>query len=217
MKFMEFQYKDIFVKVHTPFIVTRLVEENNVNREELVFANVIDIDSRVQAVFAQFHHAKKTNDVRFWISHAPRIGETDFDKSSFIVRPAGNYKHLSQREDDTFVTGIVVSEKALDRKDDGFIIFAWDGNILEKLFWAINRYYETPLLEEWTPYLLDQLIKDKHMVSLTLHDFADVFPHVVVYELLVGEDVLDQYISDGLKTGVISLIEDEEIQVKECI
>lgn len=93
---------------------------------ELVYANVIDIDSRVQAMFAQFHHSRKKSDVFFRISHAPRIGEKDYDKSSLYVYPSGKYKHMSLREDDTFVTGLVVSEKVLERQKDGYIIFAWD-------------------------------------------------------------------------------------------
>jgi hypothetical protein len=210
MKFMEFKHKDIYVKVHTPFIVTReIIEKEKKLREELVYANIIDIDSRVQAVFAQFHHARKSSDVSFELRYAPRIGEKDYDRSVFYVKPEGKYKHLSQREDETFVTGIVVSEKVLERQKEGFIIFAWDGKIMEKFFWAIDRYYETPLLEEWTSYLFNQLIKDKYFVPLTVHDFTGDYPDVVVYDLLVGEDILDGYISYGLSSGAIVLTEDE--------
>jgi hypothetical protein len=213
MKFMEFKHKDIYVKVHTPLIVTReVIEKEKKQREELVYANVIDIDSRVQAVFAQFHHARRASDVSFGLRHAPRVGEKIYDKSTFFVKPAGKYKHLSQREDETFVTGLVVSEKVLERQKDGFVIFAWDGNIQEKLFWAIDRYYETPLLEEWTPYLLDQLIKDKWFVPLTVHDFTGDYSKLVVYDLLVGEDVLDEYISYGLRTGALVLTEDDHLK-----
>lgn len=216
MKFMEFKHKDIYVRVHTPLIVTReVIEKEKKQREELVYANVIDIDSRVQAVFAQFHHARKSSDVSFFIRHAPRIGEKDYDKSSYSVKPIGKYKHLSQREDETFVTGIIASEKVLERQKDGFVIFAWDGLIQEKFFWAIDRYYETPVLEEWTPYLFDQLVKDNRFVPLTVHDFTGDYPDLVAYDLLVGEDVLDEYISHGLRTGAIVLTEDEHI--KEAI
>jgi hypothetical protein len=216
MKFLEFKHKDIYVKVHTSLIVTReVVEKEKKQREELVYANIIDIDSRVQAVFAQFHHARKASDVSFSLRYAPRIGEKDYDKTSFYVKPVGKYKHLSQREDETFVTGIVISEKVLSRQKDGLIIFAWDGNIQEKLFWAIDRYYETPLLEEWTTYLFNQLVKDNHFVPLTVHDFTNDYSNVVVYDLLVGEDVLDDYISYGLRTGAIVLTEDDH--VKEAI
>ncbi|MDH6674974.1 hypothetical protein M2277_005673 [Paenibacillus sp. LBL] len=216
MKFMEFKHKDIYVKVHTPLIVTReIYDGDKKQREELVYANVIDIDSRVQAVFAQFHHARKASDVSFGLRHAPRVGEKNYDKSSFYVKPVGKYKHLSQREDETFVTGIVVGEKVLERQKDGFIIFAWDGNIQEKFFWAIDRYYETPLLEEWTPYLFNQLINDNRMIPLTIHDFTGDYSELVVYDLLVGEEILDEYISYGLKTGLIVMTEDDH--VKEAI
>lgn len=208
MKFMEFIHKDIYVKVHTPLIVTREVYENEKKqREELVYANVIDIDSRVQAVFAQFHYAKRADDVSFWLHHAPRIGEKDYKKNTFIVKPKGKYKHLSQREDETFVTGIIVSEKVLERQTDGFIIFAWDGNIQEKLYWAIDRYYDTPFLEEWCSYLFEQLIKDKWMIPLTVHDFTGDYPQLVAYDLLLGEEKLDNYISDGIRTGALVLTE----------
>lgn len=210
MKFMEFKYKDLYVKVHAPLIVTREVIENGrKQREELIYANVIDIDSRVQAIIAQFHFGRKSSDVSFYISHAPYIGEKNFDKTTFVVRPTGKYKHLTQRENDTFVTGIIVNEKVLERQKDGFVIFAWDGNIQEKLFWAMDRYYETPLLEEWTDYLFNQLVKDNRFVPLTVRDFSGDYPDLVVYDLLVGEDILDDYISYGLKSGAIVLIEDE--------
>jgi len=216
MKFMEFKYKDLYIKVHTPLIVTREVIENNKKqREELIYANVVDIDSRVQAMIAQFHFGRKSSDVSFYLSHAPHIGEKNYDKSSFVVKPIGKYKHLSQRENDTFVTGIIVSEKVLERQKDGFVIFAWDGNIEEKLFWAMDRFYETPLLEEWTRYLFNQLVKDNRFVPLSVHDFSGDYPDLVVYDLLVDEDILDDYISFGLKTGAIVLIEDAH--VKEAI
>lgn len=211
MKHMEFKHKDVYVKVHTPLIVTRFDEE--AKQHDLVFANVIDIDSRVQAVFAQFHYAKKANDVYFMLRHAPRIGETGYDKSYWSVKPKGKYKHLSQRENETFVSGLIASERVLARQDEGFAIFAWDGNIHEKLFWAIDAYYETPLLEEWTPYLFDQLVKDRWLVPLVVHDFTGDYPDLVAFDLLVGEDVLDGYISFGLSNGRIHLTED----VKEAI
>ncbi|WP_054943635.1 hypothetical protein [Paenibacillus ihuae] len=206
MKHMEFSHKDIYVKVHTPLIVTRFDEESK--NHELVYANIIDIDSRVQAVFAQFHHSKKANDVYFLLRHAPRIGETGYDKSSWSVRPKGKYKHQSQRENETFVSGIVASERVLERREEGFAIFAWDGNIHQKFFWAIDAYYETPLLEEWAAYLFEQLVRDKGLVPLVVHDFTGDYPDLVAFDLLVGEDVLDEYISFGLSSGRIHLIED---------
>ncbi|MDN4067690.1 hypothetical protein QYF50_07260 [Paenibacillus vini] len=209
MKIMEFKHKDIYVKVHTPLIVTREVSDN---KEELIYASVIDIDSRVQAVFAQFHHAKKSDDVSFWVRHAPRIGETNFDKTSKVVKPVGKYKHLSQREDETFVTGVIVNEQVLERKPEGYIIFAWDGDIEEKLFWAIDRNYETPMLYEWTPYLLNRLITNKNLVPLNVHDYTGDYSKLVVFELLVGEEVLDEYISSGLKNGEIVLTEDNRLK-----
>ncbi|MFE5321537.1 hypothetical protein ACFQ88_22780 [Paenibacillus sp. NPDC056579] len=213
MKFMEFKHKDIYVRVHTSLIVTRVVMEKGKRlREELVYANIIDIDSRVQAVFAQFHHARKSSDVSFYLSYAPKIGEKNYDKTSFSVKPAGKYKHHSQREDETFVTGIIASEKVLERQNDGYVIVAWDGRIEEKLFWAIDRYYETPLLEEWTPYLFDQLVKDNRFVPLTVHDFSGDYPQLAAYELLVGEDVLDEMISYGLRTGAIVLTEEDPVK-----
>lgn len=206
MKLMEFRHKDIYVKVHTPLIVTK--DDVEKNMRFLVYANIIDIDSRVQAVFAQFHHAKKADEVIFYLTHAPRIGEKVYDRASMSVRPAGKYKHQSQREDDTFVSGLVVSERVLQRQSDGYIIFAWDGNIQEKLFWALDAYYETPLLEEWIPYLFQQLLLNGHMLKLTVHDFTGHYEQLEVYELLCGEDVLDELISYGLKTRKIELIED---------
>ncbi|KRF31677.1 hypothetical protein [Paenibacillus sp. Soil787] len=214
MKFMDFKHKDVYVKVHTPLIVTKRDEEKK--ETQLVYANIIDIDSRVQAMFAQFHHAKKANDVVLWIRHAPRIGEKEYDKSSFAIRPSGKYRHLSQREDDTFVTGIVANEMVLSRQNDVYMIFAWDGDILQKLFFAIDAYYESPMLEEWTPYLFNQLLKDKYLIPLTVHDFVGDYADLVAYELTAGEDVLDGYISYGLRTGAIQLTEDCDI-TKEAI
>ncbi|QHW35548.1 hypothetical protein GZH47_32190 (plasmid) [Paenibacillus rhizovicinus] len=212
MKHMSFQHKDIIVRVHTPLVVTRFVEKGQTH--ELVYANFIDIDSRVQAVFAQFHHSRKASDVSFSISHAPRIGETGYDKSYWSIKPNGKYKHQSQRENETFVTGLVASECVLERQKDSFAIFAWDGNIQQKLFWAIEAYYETPLLEEWTSYLFNQLVRDKWLVPLVVHDFTGEYRDLVAYELLVGEDVLDGYISSGIRSGRILLTEDDE---KEAI
>ncbi|PQP80294.1 hypothetical protein C0Q44_28180 [Paenibacillus sp. PCH8] len=211
MKFMEFRHKDIYVKVHSSLIVTREVfEKEKKLRDELVYANVIDIDSRVQAVFAQFHSARKASDVYFMLMHAPGIGEKNYDKSSFSVRPAGKYKHQSQREDETLVSGVVVSERALQRQQDGYIIFAWDGKIEEKLFWAMDSYYETPLLREWTAYLMDMLIEDKRFVPLTVYDFDGNYSELVVYDLIANEDVLDEYVTRGLQNGKITLTEIEQ-------
>lgn len=208
MKLMEFKHKDIYVKVHTPLMVTRYNEKTKYT--ELVYANVIDIDSRVQALFAQFHHSKKASDVYFIVRHAPRIGETDYDKSSLSIRPQGKYKHFSQRENETFVTGLVASERVLARQEEGYSIFAWEGNFIQKLFWAIDAYYETPMLEEWTQYLFNQLVHDKLLIPLTVHDFNGDYPDLVAYDLVAGEDVLDQYISTGLEKGYIQLTEDVE-------
>ncbi|WP_336788435.1 hypothetical protein [Paenibacillus sp. MMO-177] len=210
MKHMEFRHKDINVRVHTSLMVTRL---NGDQKHEMVYASIIDIDSRIQAVFAQFHHSRKASDVAFWIRHAPRIGEKEYDRSNLVVYPKGNYKHLSQRENDTFVTGLVASERVLSRTGEGFIIFAWDGNIHEKLYHAIDAYYETPMLEEWTPYLYRQLINDQLIVPLVVHDYIGDHPDLIAYELLAGEDALDSYISFGLRSGAIVLAED----VKEAI
>jgi hypothetical protein len=212
MKHMEFKHKDIYVKVHTSLIVTRVDEKSK--QHELVFANVIDIDSRVQAVFAQFHHAKKASDVYFSLRHAPRIGEQGYDKSSWSVRPKGKYKHQSQRENETFVSGLIASERVLSRQEEGLAIFAWDGNFQQKLFWAVEAYYETPLLEEWTAYLFNQLVRDNWLVPLVVHDFSGDYSDLVAYDLIVGEDVLDGYISFGLRNGKIHLTEDD---VKEAI
>lgn len=212
MKHMEFSHKDITVRVHTPLIVTRYDEEKKQN--EMVYANVIDIDSRVQAMFAQFHHARKTSDVYFMLRHAPRIGEQGYDKSSWTVRPKGKYKHQSQRENETLVTGLIASERVLERQADSYAIFAWDGNTHEKLFWAIEAYYETPLLEEWVPYLFNQLVRNKGLIPLVVHDFTGDYKDLVAYDLVVGEEALDEYISFGLRTGAIVLNEEE---VKEAI
>lgn len=214
MKHMEFKHKDIYVKTHTPLIVTRLDPESK--QKELVYAIVLDIDSRVQAMFAQFHHAKKANDVIFYLRHAPRIGEKDYDKTSMAVRPKGKYKHLSQRENETFVTGLISSERVLERQEGGMAIFAWDGNIQQKLFWAIEAYYDTPLLEEWLPYLYNQLLNDQGLLPLTVHDFTGDYPDLVAYDLVVGEDVLDGYISFGLQNGLIKL-EEDAIEGAGCI
>lgn len=209
MKHMEFIHKDINVRVHTPLIVTRLDDKQH---HELVYANVIDIDSRVQAVFAQFHHSRKVTDVSFWIRHAPRIGEKDYDRSQMSIRPQGKYKHQSQRENETLVTGLVISERVLSRQPEGYVIFAWDGNIHEKLFWAIEAYYETPMLQEWTSFLFNQLVKDQHLVQLVIHDFTGDYPDLVAYELLAGEEVLDGYITYGLRFGAINLTEDNNVE-----
>ncbi len=207
MRFMEFKHKDVYVKVHCSLVVTKRDPESKNNY--LVYTNFIDIDSRVQAVFAQFHHSRKAEDVSFRLFHAPRIGEKDYDRSSFYVKPFGKYKHLSQREDETLVTGIVASDRALSRQDQGYCIFAWDGNIHQKLFWAVDSYYETPMLEEWIPYLYHQLLRDGHLVPLDVHDFTGEYRNLVAYELLAGEDVLDEYVSYGLRTGAIQLVEDD--------
>lgn len=205
MRHMVFLHKDINVRVHTPLVVTRL---NDKEKHELVYASVIDIDSRVQAVFAQFHHSRKASDVFFRLRHAPRIGETEYDQSQMYVVPKGKYKHQSQREDDTFVTGLVASERLLSRQDDGYIIFAWDGQIHEKFFWAIESFYETPLLLEWVPYLFSQLVRDQHLIELAVHDFTGDYSTLVAYELLANEDVLDEYISAGLRFGAIQMNDD---------
>lgn len=211
MKFIEFRHKDIYVKVHTSLIVTReVMEKGKPLREELIYANVIDIDSRVQAVFAQFHHARKASEVYFIVKHAPGIGEKDYDKSTFSVRPAGRYKHQSQREDETLVSGVVVSEQALQRQKNSYIIFAWDGNIEEKLFWAVDSYYETPLLREWTVYLMEMLAEDERFVQLKVHDFDAQYPELAVYDLTADEDILDAYITRGLQNGRIILTETEQ-------
>lgn len=203
MKYMEFKYKDIYVKVHTSLIVTRYKAEQK--RKELVYANIIDIDSRVQAVFAQFSHLRKADDVYFYISHAPKIGEKEYDKSSWSVRPEGVYKFQSHRENETFVSGIVVNENVLSRRSSTFTIFAWDGNFQEKLFWAIEAYYETPMIEEWIPYIISKLQEDKLLVSLEIHDFTNDHPNLCAYDLLADEETLDHYLSEGLKSGQIVL------------
>lgn len=203
MRHMEFKYKDIYVKVHTSLVVTRLNEE--LKRTELVFARVIDIDSRVQAVFAQFSHLRKADDVYFTLRHAPRIGEKEYDRSSWSVRPEGDYKWQSQRENGTFVTGIVVNERILTRGSSGLTIFAWDGNIEEKLFWAIEAHYETPMLEEWIPFIISQLKKDKLLLPLDVHDFTGDNPSLCAYDFLADEEILDSYLSHGLKSGHIVL------------
>ncbi|MDK8193141.1 hypothetical protein QP794_23925 [Paenibacillus sp. UMB7766-LJ446] len=209
MKFMEFKHKDIWVKVHSSLVVTREVyEQQRKIREELIYANVIDIDSRVQAVFAQFHSARKVSDVTFGFSHAPSIGELDYDKSTFYLRPEGKYKHLSSRENETLVSGVVVNEKVLQRQHDGYIIFAWDGNFEEKLFWAIDRHYETPFLPEWTGYLMRRLLEESQLNVLKVHDFDGLYPELVVYELLVDDEVLDEHVSLGLRNGEIQIEED---------
>ncbi len=203
---MEFTHKDIYVKVHCSLLVTKY--DSTTKNNYLIYTNVIDIDSRVQAVFAQFHHAKKAEDVTFRFYHAPRIGEKGYDRSSFYIKPYGKYKHLSQREDETLVTGIVASERVLSRQDQGYCIFAWDGNIHERLFWAIDAYYETPMLEEWIPYLYLRLFQDGYLVQLDVYDYTGDYQNLVAFELLAGEEILDEYISYGLRTGAIQLVED---------
>ncbi|WP_039832825.1 hypothetical protein [Paenibacillus sonchi] len=205
MKHMEFKHKDVYVKVHTPLIITRLNEEKK--KTELVYANVIDIDSRVQAVFAQFSHLRKAEDVYFSLTHAPRIGEKNYDKSSWSVRPAGGYKCQSQRENETLVSGLIVSEQILFRSGDGLTILAWDGNFEEKLFWAIEAHYETPMLQEWIPYIISQLKQDKLLTPLTVHDFTGDFPLLSAYDLLAPEEILEDYLSKGLVNGNIHLTE----------
>ncbi|MBX4152488.1 Uncharacterised protein [Actinobacillus pleuropneumoniae] len=206
MKFMEFNHKDIYVRVHCSLLVTKY--DSDQKNHYLIYTNVIDIDSRVQAVFAQFHHAKKAEDVNFRIYHAPRIGEKPGEHSALYVKPYGKYKHLSQREDETLVTGIVASERVLSRQDQGYCIFAWDGNIHEKLFWAIDAYYETPLLEEWIPYLYQRLFQDGYLIPLDVRDYTGDYSKLAAFELLAGEDILDEYVSYGLRTGAIRLVDD---------
>lgn len=207
MKKMGFKHKDLYIQVHVPLFITRKADLGRNQRHELVYANLIDIDSRVQSMFAQFHHARKASDVIFFVSEAERIGEKLTDTTSFSVHPSGAYKHASLREDETFVSGVISSLKALERQESGYIFFAWDGQVLEKFFWAIDAVYNTPMLPEWTPYLYDVLLRDKHMIPLDVHDAEGDYPDLQAFELLVDEDVLDPIIEDGIRSGHISIPE----------
>lgn len=208
MKHMEFKYKDVYVKVHTSLVISRFNEGKK--QSELVYTNIIDIDSRVQAVFAQFSSLRKKDDIFFVLKHAPKIGEKEYDRSTWYLRPEGRYLHQSQRENETLVTGIVVSERILSRGAAGLTIIAWDGNLEEKLFWAIEASYESPVIQEWIPYIISRLRADKLLVPLDIHDYNGNYPLLCAYDFLADEDTLDDYLSSGLKSGEIVLSESAE-------
>ncbi|MFB5268217.1 hypothetical protein ACE41H_15730 [Paenibacillus enshidis] len=200
MKTVEFSHKDIFIKVH----VSLMVYEQQADGGELVFAVVIDIDSRVQALFAQFHHAKR-EDASFRLRHARAIGEQKKDEPGIRITSKGSYKHLSHREDDTFVTGIITKEQTMERIGDEYIVMVWDGELHEKVFWSIEQHYETPMLPEWIPYVLDQLSEQDKLKQLHVEDSDQDYPLLQAYKLTASEDDLDTIISMGLSSGAIHI------------
>lgn len=200
MKTVEFSHKDIFITVH----VALMVYEQQSAGGELVFAVVIDIDSRVQALFAQFHHAKR-EDAQFRLRHARAIGEEKKDDPGIRITGKGNYKHLSHREDDTFVTGIIAKEEVMGRIQDEYIVMVWDGELHEKIFWSIEQHYETPMLPEWIPYVLDQLREHDKFKQLYVEDSDQDYPLLQAYKLTASEEDLDTIVSTGLRSGAIHI------------
>lgn len=210
MKTLEFKSKDVFVKVHVPLLVTYF--DSKKKQELLVYASIIDIDSRVQAVFAQFHHLRSKDSTMFWVKHAPAIGEKNYDNTEFAIRSSGFYKHMSQREDDTFVSGVVADIKTITRTDNELFLFAWDGFVHQKLSWALEQYYSTPILADWIPYIFEKLAQNNHLQKLTIHDGTGDFPEFVAYHLEITDEELDALVSQGVKAGSLQLRETQQVQ-----
>lgn len=214
MKTLQFSHKDVYIKVHAPLLVTYYHAEKK--QEQLVYASILDIDSRVQAIFAQLQFQRSDKNTTFWASHAPAIGEKVYDKSKIAIRSGGNYKHLSQREDDTFVSGIIAHEHVLNRVDNSLFLLAWDGFIQEKLCWALDQYYDTPILAAWIPYIFDLLLKNKHLEPLNVYDGTGDFPEMVGYHLNITGEELDTLVSEGIQSGEIQLKEELQEQGEQA-
>ncbi len=78
------------------------------------------------------------------------------------------------------------------------LILAWDGNYRKQVFDVLNDRYNTPMLEEWADYIVDELIERDYYYPLTVNCFGSDY-QVAAGLLRVTEDELENIISEGVQ------------------
>lgn len=56
--------------------------------------------------------------------------------------------------------------------------------------------------------MYQRLFQDGYLIPLDVRDYTGDYSKLAAFELLAGEDILDEYVSYGLRTGAIRLVDD---------
>ncbi|MBO3794365.1 hypothetical protein [Bacillus subtilis] len=78
------------------------------------------------------------------------------------------------------------------------LILAWDGNYKKQVFEVLSDRYNTPMLEEWSDYIVDSLIERSYYEPLKVMVFGG--DHKLEAGLLrVTEEQLEEIITEGIE------------------
>lgn len=78
------------------------------------------------------------------------------------------------------------------------LILAWDGNYKKQVFHVLNDRYNTPMLEEWTDYIVERLEEEGYYTPLTVKCFGSNYS-LEAGLLMITEEQLENIISEGVQ------------------
>jgi hypothetical protein len=78
------------------------------------------------------------------------------------------------------------------------LILAWDGNYKKQIFDVLNDRYNTPMLEEWADYIVEELVERGYYEPLQVKCFGSDY-QLEAGLLRITEEQLEEIITEGIQ------------------
>ncbi|WP_067923787.1 hypothetical protein [Alicyclobacillus shizuokensis] len=215
-----------------------LVVDYQRRHRTVYLANVIGADSKVHQV-VEFMNDFKTGQIRRAEGNSYEKGHTCFD----VVMPDRNAFDVFETRVEDLTHMLVVAKCAKPnikarqdwqreederlaqglepRRPPEELILAWDGDIEKQIFRILNDRYNTPMLEEWADYIVQQCIDLGYFRKLTVHCYGNEYP-LKAGLLQITERDLENIITEGIQSLDLdfALLDDgrtdEQSVLKDC-
>jgi uncharacterized protein YrzB (UPF0473 family) len=132
------------------------------------------------------------------------------------AKPNPKARQEWQREEE-----IRVANGQAPRQPDPELILAWDGDYRKQLYQVLNDRYNTPMLEEWKDYIIDQCIELGYYKPLIVKCYGNQYD-LEAGLLSITEKQLEDIISEGIRSYELNFAvmedgrsEDESV-LKHC-
>lgn len=118
-----------------------------------------------------------------------------------------------QEQDNRMNNGSAIASPPSDLAE---LILAWDGDIKTQLFKVLWDRYNTPMLEEWKDYIIEQLIERKHFQPLMTYVFGSDI-NLEAGMLLLTERQLENIITEGIHSLELEFAIEDDDTVEEVL
>jgi len=165
--------------------------------KEVVYASVGGYDSTVKAVIAKAH----TNREEAYYLIEDKSGEGN----KIQVSTVGSYRSYSGKMND-LTHGIFAHAKCYGQeKVNGGAVLAWDGDIVKAVSAWLKAKHPNPLMKEWTPYIMEELIKCGTAEYCLVYSVEQI--PLRAFHIMGSEDDIEEIVKRGLRTGSIEIPE----------